>query len=85
MHNEAISVGVHTEVYLALALQFRLCGDPRQADEVVNEAIQAWLASNAPDADHHGDQWKKLFLPNGTELRLRFRGRYYYAPIADDA
>ena len=47
-------------------------------------AIKAWLAANGPDADRRGYQWKQLFLPNGTELRLRYRGEYYYANIADD-
>jgi hypothetical protein len=84
MKSEAISVEVLSRVYLELAQQLKQCGDRRQPAEVVNLAIKAWLASNGPDADRHGYQWKELFLPNGTELRLRYQGDYYYASISDD-
>jgi hypothetical protein len=84
MKNEAVSVWVLPRVYAELARQLDQCGDRRQPDEVVNLAIKDWLAANGPDADRHGYQWKDLFLPNGTELRLRFQGDYYYGRICDD-
>ena len=87
MKSEALTVevGVVPRVYRDLTLQLKACGDRRHPDEVVNEAIKAWLAANGPDADRHGYQWKDLYIPNGTELRLRWQGEYYYAHIVEDA
>lgn len=84
MKNEAIAVRLAPRVYFDLAHSLRQCGDRRPPDEVVNVAIRAWIAANCPDGDRHGYQWKQLFLPNGTELRLRYQNDYYYAHIVED-
>ncbi len=84
MKNKAFAVGIHPRLYHQLAMQSKLGGDFRHPDELVNLAIRHWLAIHSGASDHHGYQWKDLFLPNGTELRLCYRGEYHYAHIADD-
>jgi hypothetical protein len=83
MTNEALSVQVPLDTYLELAFQLRNNGDTRQPDEVVAFALRAWLG-NRQARPSGGYQWKDLFLPDGTELRMRYRGAYYYAGIAGD-
>lgn len=84
MKSEAVNVGVLPRVYRELVQLLEQCGDRRPPAEVANLAIKTWLAANGPEADRHGYQWKELYLPNGTELRLRYQGGYYYATISDD-
>lgn len=83
MTNEAIAVPVPAEVYLDLAYQLRNNGDTRQPDDVVVLALKAWLGSRH-GKPNGGYQWKELFLADGTELRMRYRGVYYYANIDSD-
>ena len=81
--NEAISVEVPHKVYLDLAFQLRNSGDTRGPDEVVVAALKAWLAYRHGKSTG-GFQWRELFLPDGTEMRIRYRGAYYYARIDGD-
>jgi hypothetical protein len=83
MTNEAVSVRVPLDVYLELAFQLRNSGDMRQPDDVVAFAVRAWLGKRQAKPNG-GYQWKDLFLPDGTELRMRFRGTYYYAKVDGD-
>jgi hypothetical protein len=70
-------------VYLELAYRLRNSGDTREPDDVVVFALKAWLG-NRQEKSIGGYQWKELFLPDGSELRMRFRGAYYYARIDGD-
>jgi hypothetical protein len=83
MSNEAIAVQVPLGVYLELAYRLRNSGDTREPDDVVVVALKAWLG-NRQEKSIGGYQWKELFLPDGSELRMRFRGAYYYARIDGD-
>ena len=62
-------------------------GDKRGLDDIVDEALQAWLtqcACDDPKAAHaaaRGYQWKSLFLPDGTLLRFDFRRQTYQAAV----
>lgn len=84
MRNEAIAVGVPTKVYLDLAFQLRKSGDLRSPDQVVPLAIKSWLAGRVGKAGGQGYQWKDLFLPDGTDLRMRYRGVWHYASVEGD-
>ena len=46
-------------------------------------ALKAWLASRHGQSSG-GYQWTELFLPDGTELRIRYRGAYNYARVDGD-
>ena len=83
MSNEAISVEVPLGVYLELSYKLRNQGDTRQPNDVVTSALKAWLGSRNSQISG-GYQWKELFLPDGTELRMRYRGIFYYARIDGD-
>jgi hypothetical protein len=60
-------------------------------------AIRAWLADNAhaaaaaaaadadADAGSRGYQWKELFLPDGTAVRMRCGDEVHHARVTGDA
>jgi hypothetical protein len=56
----------------------------RTPDQIVGLAIKSWLATNCGVRSGRGYQWKQLFLPDGTDLRMRYRGAYYYAKVEGD-
>jgi len=58
---------------------------PLPLADAMRTAINEWIARQ-PDVDqpHCGYQWKQLFLPSGTQLRLHHRGRNYYAHVEGD-
>lgn len=84
MGNEAFSVELPSKVYLDLAFHLRKSGDLRNPSEVVVQAVRAWLASRAGKVTGLGYQWKELFLPDGTNLRMRYRGAWHYASVEGD-
>jgi hypothetical protein len=84
MSNETIPVQVPTKVYLDLAYQLRRSGDMRGPDEIIALAIRSWMAGRTGTASRRGYQWQELFLPEGTELKMRYRGIWYYAAVEKD-
>jgi hypothetical protein len=85
-----ISVPVKTEKFLELCDFLRETGDPRDPVSMVNTAIEYWLdnAEWKPElrgtTDLKGYTWKRLFLPHGTQVRMQYKGRYYYARVEGD-
>ncbi|UTY57819.1 hypothetical protein [Massilia sp. erpn] len=85
MQNEAMVVEVKPDLYIELALQLHKTGDGNRLNEVVSEALRDWLvARNGGRQSPRGYQWKDVYLPDGTELRLRYQGEYYYAEVRGD-
>lgn len=84
MTNEAFALAVPTRVYLDLAYQLRKSGDMRTPDEIVGLALKSWLAAHCGAPSGRGYQWKELFLPDGSDLRMRYRGAWYYAKVEGD-
>ena len=77
--------GVALPEHLVQALMAYLAqvGDTRSVDDVVALAVRAWLDNQGNVL--RGYQWKSLFLPEGTQLRLRFQGCTYVAQVRGDA
>lgn len=85
-----ISVPIYTQQFLELANFLRSNGDPRDPVEIVSVAIEYWLdnASWKPEllseSDTRGYQWKNLFLPSGTQIRMQYKSAYFYAKVDGD-
>lgn len=85
-----ISVTIPTKLFLELADFLRNNGDPRDPVEVVSLAVDYWIdnASWKPEllavSDARGYQWKNLFLPDGTQIRMQYKGAYSYAKVEGD-
>lgn len=90
----------NSDALLALDAHLRNTASVLSLTDAVALAIRAWLAANAgtgaisrparladADADgaSRGYQWKELFLPEGTELRMRYGDEVHHARVAGDA
>jgi hypothetical protein len=85
-----ISISIPTDQFLELVDFLRSNGDLRDPVELVSTAIDYWLdnASWKPEliavSDTRGYQWKSLFLPDSTQVRMQYKGRYFYSKIEGD-
>ncbi|MDQ1923745.1 hypothetical protein [Massilia pseudoviolaceinigra] len=66
-------------------------GSNVSVDEALGMAIDAWLAAETArasramaDGTAKGYQWKCLFLPDTTKIRMSFEGRTEYAEVVGD-
>lgn len=88
--NTYISVPIATKQFLALVDFLKAQDDPRDPVDIISLAIDYWVdyASWKPElleeSDSYGYQWKTLFLPSGTQLRMQYKGRYHYAKVVGD-
>ena len=88
--NKSISIPVHTALFLDLVDLLREKSDPRDPVEMVGHAIEYWImnANTKPElfeaTDARGYQWKNLFLPHGTQIRMPYKGAYHYAKVEGD-
>jgi len=70
-------------------------GIDKQMEEIVNDAIIYWLNNAAWKAELYGKSdvtnltkqgynWKNIFLPHGTKIRMKYMTEFYYAEVVDD-
>ncbi|WP_254503955.1 hypothetical protein [Duganella vulcania] len=81
-----MSVNVSPSTVFALMERLRDSGMSIDPAEAVDAAIRQWLASPAaaPEMAPRGYQWKTLFLPEGTWLRMAYRNDQEYAIVEGD-
>jgi hypothetical protein len=82
--NEAVSVEVKPKVYAALCDTLWKQRDPRSPGDIATIAIKEWLARNTGRPVERGYQWKNLFLPHGTRLRINHCYTSHYAQVEGD-
>lgn len=72
-------------VYNELPSYLRESGSTLSPSEALIKAVQAWIAKGRADAiPARGYQWKQLFLPEGTRLRMRVHELWFSASIIGD-
>lgn len=83
-----ISLPISTATFLKLADYLRDYGDERSASQIATMAIDAWLAVAKGESSFvpsvRGYQWKNLFLPERTEVRMLCGETYAYANVVGD-
>ena len=85
-----ISIPIDTEQFLGLVDFLRSNGDARDPIIAIADALDYWMdnASWKPElltkSVSRGYQWKNLFLPDGTEIRMQYKGAYSYAKVEND-
>lgn len=88
--NTQVSIPIWTEQFIDLVDFLRSKNDSSDPVEVVRKAIDYWMdnASWKPEllsiSSARGYQWKTLFLPEGTEIRMQYKGAYSYAKVEGD-
>lgn len=91
-----VTLGIDPDTLFSLMSQLRTMNSPLSLEEAANQAIQDWLAKAAdppaPSADStselaplRGYQWKTLFLPEGTKLRIAAYPDYPEARVIGNA
>jgi hypothetical protein len=90
MENRA-AVQAPPAILLGLAEYLQLTGSKLSVEQAMTLAISEWQASHrrqaltAPATQQlHGYQWKALFLPDSTQLRMLYGGDSYYAHVIGD-
>ena len=85
-----VNVPIPTAKFLGVVDFLRENKDPRDPVHVIWTAIEYWLdnASWKPEllaeSDARGYQWKNLFLPDSTQIRMQYKGEYFYAKVEGD-
>lgn len=93
-----IAVPISTSTFLTLAKFLEAHGSDRDPVEAVELAIHYWMdnADWKPEdlipetvrSESRGYSWKykdtHVFLPHGTELRMRYKDHYNYAHVEGD-
>jgi hypothetical protein len=85
-----ISVPIPTSQFLEFASYLKSQGDARDPVDAISDAIayyvenMSWKPELVKESVALGYQWKTLFLPAGTELRMQYRGLTYYARVVGD-
>jgi hypothetical protein len=63
----------------------RMSDSTLSADEAVVCAVRLWIATERSTVTpERGYQWKRLFLPEGTRLRMHYTGLWFYADVVAD-
>jgi hypothetical protein len=68
-------------VYTELYYQMRKREDLRSREEITLIALKEWMAREYGQPTDRGYQWKDLFLPHGTRLRITHRRLCYFAQV----
>ncbi|MBV7536039.1 hypothetical protein KW842_09705 [Duganella sp. sic0402] len=72
-------------IYAELCNYLRDSGSTLSPSEALIKAVQAWIAQSRADAlPARGYQWKQLFHPEGTRLRMRVIESWHSAAIVGD-
>lgn len=91
-----MNAGAHVAMPPTAALRrladfLRESGSTLSIRDAATEAINQWIATArgqypaVQPIPARGYQWKQLFLPSGSQLRMRFDGENYYAHVQGDA
>jgi hypothetical protein len=100
MNRPLTSLHLPSEVFVALITHTGELYYGDKSEAVLSALIRKWIAATEPvsgnlraalaeaaqseAASAKGYQWKQLFLPNGTELRVTFHGRSTYAKVENE-
>ena len=93
MNKSTVNIPIPTESFLGLVDFLREQGSTRDPVKAVDVAIYYWIqnAYSKPEdlmpeifTEERGYFWKNIFLPHGTRIRMKYKGRYYYAQVKHD-
>lgn len=87
--NNRVSLQLPPDTFSALCAYMQESGAAMEVEELAAAAISEWVSEARKRAAVHagpeqGYQWKQLFLPSGTHLRMYHDGTYHYAQVEGD-
>ena len=86
----SISVPVSTSLFLRLVDFLRESDSAIDPVDGVSDAIAYWIDNASWKSEllerpaAGGYTWKTLYLPHGTDLRMKYSGKYHYAKVEGD-
>ena len=80
-----IPVQLSARLYFALSSRLTHTNDKRTVHEIASLAVKQWLGEIGEKNRLSGYQWGPLFLPDGSEVRLRYKRGNYIARVIGDA
>lgn len=89
MKNQGVSLP--PAILAALVEHLGITGSKLSVEQAIVQAIAQWQAQPSRQAlpasasPLRGYQWKRVFLPESTQLRMFHLGRAYYAEVVGDA
>lgn len=94
MFKSDVSVPISTETFLKLVDFLRAQGSDHDPIAAIETAVLYWLdnASWKPEllpevreqTSKRGYHWKSLYLPEGTDIRMRYKGQTFHAKVVGD-
>ncbi|HJV00041.1 MAG TPA: hypothetical protein VJ752_05785 [Burkholderiaceae bacterium] len=76
---------VPSATYSELCNYLRSSGSTLTATEAIVRALQDWMeAQRTTVAPLQGYQWKSLFLPEGSQIRMHYRETWHYAEVVGE-
>lgn len=87
-----IHVAISPDTYFELAEFLAEQGASEDPTDIIEQAVRYWMDNAAWKEDlipskreaQRGYRWKTLFLPEGTKVRMRYKGQYYYGEVVGD-
>lgn len=88
-HDAAVTPKAPPALLAELAQHLQLAGNKLSFELALTESIRSWIDADRarqPPSEQQscGYQWKTLFLPEGTELRMESRGNTFRARVSGD-
>jgi hypothetical protein len=86
-----VTIQLPTTTLVALQEYLQFSDSKLSVEQSVVLAIREWLANNGASASGdpsdilRGYQWKSIFLPHATQLRMSYAESTYYAEVVGDA
>lgn len=96
MKNSFVSIPVPTALFLDLTGLLSEISAQKDPVEVIEEAISYWMDNASWKGEDMGDtqrfsekeagyMWKSIFLPDSTQVEVRYKGKVYSAIIREQA
>jgi hypothetical protein len=88
-HDAAVSRETSPGLLAELAAHLKVSGSKLSINQAMDEGIRSWIDADkarhaVPASPSRGYQWKTLFLPEGTELRMVCANNTYNARVCGD-
>lgn len=86
-YNDFVCVPLDRELYQAIVARY-----PSGVGSLIEDVVWNFLERTAETVDDldlvpqasRGYAWGSLFLPDRTEIRMKYRGNYHYAQVRED-
>jgi hypothetical protein len=85
MNATTSAITIPPATFAELCDYLRMSGSTLSATDAIISAVKQWIAAESePATPERGYQWKRVFLPDGTRVRMQSDGEWSYADVIGD-